>query len=357
MPGDVSDRELRLLRLRSQGLLPGSERKSVAAAAASALAIQAQDAGTGLLGVRARTSGLTADRAARARDACRSWLMRNTLFLFAEKDLAWLRPLLAERPLKPALRRLDQEGMPRKEVDRVMELISVQIAAGPVPRPQVRQALVDAGVDPGENNAAIYWTLHAAALRGVFAIKPPLEQTQTFAETAPDEVVDRDAALGRLGRRFLEGHGPASPDDLAYWAKIPKAMAGEAFERAGRLLELEFADGTLSALPSQAKPPPLGAEPVVRLLGSWDHWLLSWADRSLVLPESEKDVFLVSGRPSAYADGLAFATWKMERKPGSLSVVLKPFDGVPRGARPGLEAEVADMGRFFGVEAALRVEP
>ena len=356
MAADLSDRELRLLRMRSQGLLPGSERKTVAAAAAAALAIQAQDVGTGLLGVRARTSGLTADNVARARGACRSWLMRNTLFLFAEKDLAWLRPLLSDRLLVPALRRLGQVGMPEKEVDRVMGLMSDQLSDGPAPRQEVRQALLDDGLVPGENNARIYWNFHVAALRGVFAIKPPLERKQTFAPTTPDEEMDREDALGRLGRRFLEGHGPANPDDLAYWAKIPKAMAREAFERAGRMVDLECASGTMSALPSQAAPPQVSGEPVVRLLGSWDHWLLSWADRTLCLPKSQKDVFLVSGRPSAYADGLAFATWKMRRAPGSLEVVVEPFDRVPRGARPGLEAEADDIGRFLGTDAVLVIE-
>lgn len=356
MAAELTDRELRLLRMRSQGLLPDSERKTVAAAASASLAIQAQDVPTGLLGVRARTSGLTAERAARAGGACRSWLMRNTLFLFAEKDLAWLRPLLADRPLTPALRRLGQEGMPESEVDRVVGLIADRVATGPAPRQEVRQALLDDGIEPGENNARVYWTFHAAALRGVFAIKPPLEQKQTFAATTPNQEIGRDEALGRLGRRYLEGHGPATSDDLAYWAKIPKAMAREAFERAGRLVEIAGPGGPMSALPTQAEPPPLPDEPVVRLLGTWDHWLLSWADRGPMLPRSQHDVFLVSGRQSAYADGLAFGTWTMERKPGSVQVVVKPFDRVPRGARPGLEAEAADIGRFFGVEAALRVE-
>ena len=356
MAADLSDRELRLLRMRSQGLLPGSERKSVAAATSAALAIQAQDVTAGLLGVRARTSGLTADKVARAPGACRSWLMRNTLFLFAEKDLTWLRPLLSERPLKPALGRLGQVGMPEREVDRVISLIADLLSERPVPRQEVRQALLDDGLVPGENNARIYWTFHVAALRGVFAIKPPLEQKQTFASTTPDEEILREDALGRLGRRFLDGHGPAVPDDLAYWAKIPKAMAREAFERAGRIVELESARGTMSALPSQVAPPKVSGEPVVRLLGSWDHWLLSWADRSLTMPASQKDVVLASGRLTAYADGLAFATWRMKRTPRSLDVVVEPFDRVPRGVRPGLEAEVADLGRYFGVEAALRIE-
>ena len=99
---EITDRELRLLRMRAQCLLPGSERESVAAARVGCARDQAQDVATGLLGVRARTTGLTAAKAAQgAPGACRSWLMRNTLFLFAERDLAWMRPVLAERPLTP----------------------------------------------------------------------------------------------------------------------------------------------------------------------------------------------------------------------------------------------------------------
>lgn len=352
---EISDRELRLMRMRSQGLLPGSERRSVAAATSSALAIQAQDVTTGLLGVRARTTGLTAARAARARGACRSWLMRNTLFLFAEKDLPWLRPTLAERPLTPALRRLEQEGMPERDVERICRLIGDRVATSPAPRQEVRNLLIESGVDPGENNQRIYWSLHAAALRGAFAIRPPLEHKQMFAPTAPDEELAEEEGLARLGRRYLQGHGPAVPDDLAYWAKMPKKLARRAFELAGRTREVRTERGPMTALPSAAAPPPDPGGPVVRLLGSWDHWLLSWADRSLSLPHSERDSFLVSGRFLAYADGHAFASWKLERTPKGLTVAVTMFDGIPRGTREGLEAEAADLGRFYESDVELRI--
>jgi hypothetical protein len=352
---EISDRELRLLRLRAQRLLPGSEKASVSAAASAALAIQAQDVTTGLLGVRARTNGLTAAKAARARGACRSWLMRNTLFLFAERDLAWLRPTLADRPLAPGLRRLDQVGMPESEVDRVLGLLADRIAAGPLPRAEARALLLEAGIEPGENNARIYWSFHIAALRGVLAIRPPLEQKQTFVPAPPDEALSREEGLGRLARRFLKGHGPATPDDLAYWAKIPKRDARLAWESAGRTSEILTARGPMSALPASLNL-PAPSEPVVRLLGAWDHWLLSWADRSLTVPAHQTDIWLVAGRPSAFADGHAFGTWRTERTPGRMTVIVEPFDRLPRGVKPGLEREVADLGRFFEAEAELRIE-
>ena len=339
--------------MRAQCLLPGSERESVTAAASAALAIQAQDVATGLLGVRARTTGLTAAKAARARGACRSWLMRNTLFLFAERDLAWMRPVLAERPLTPAIRRLGQVGLPPDEVDRLIGVLADRVAARPLPRDEARALLLAEVGDPGEN-ARIYWTFHAAALQGVIAIRPPLEQKQTFVPAPPDERLGREEALGRLARRFLKGHGPATPDDLAYWAKIPKGVAREAWEHAGRTTEVLTERGPMTTLPGRAEPPALD-EPVVTLLGAWDHWLLSWADRTLTIPADQTDIWLVAGRPSAFADGHAFGTWRTERGPGSLTIIVEPFGRLPGSVGHGLEREVADLGRFFETDARLRI--
>jgi Winged helix DNA-binding domain len=353
---ELSERELRLLRLRSQRLLPGSGLGSVSAAASAALAIQAQDAGVGLLGVRARTNGLTSAKAAVARGACRTWLMRNTLFLFAEKDLAWLRPTLADRPLAPAMRRLEQEGLPPKEVDRLLGVLRDRVGKGPLPRDEARELLRSEGIEPGENNQRVYWLFHAAALRGVFAIRPPLEQKQTFVRTRPNQQLPREEALGRLARRYLAGHGPATPDDLAYWAKITKADARLGWEHAGRTTEVLTERGPMTTLPGQLDP-PAPAPPAVRLLGAWDHFLLSWVGRTLTVPVGQVDVRLVAGRRTAFADGLAFATWRSDRDANRLTVIVEPFDGLPRGVKPGLEREVADLGRFYETEASLRIEP
>ena len=356
MAAELSDRELRLLRMRGQGLLGATRARSVSAAASAALAIQAQDVGVGMLGVRARTT-LTATQARRqsTRPAvCRSWLMRNTLFLFASRDLAWLRPALSERPLTQAMRRLEQERVPEREVERLLELLRERLAGGPLPRPEARELLISEGIDPGEGNQRIYWLFHAAALRGVLIVRPALEQVQTFVAAPENEPMPRERALGRLARRYLKGHGPATADDLAYWAKITKADARLGWEHAGRTVEMRTSRGPMTALPG-ALEPPAATKPAVRLLGEWDHYLLSWVDKGVALPVDQVDVHLVAGRKTVFADGLAFATWRLVREPGRITVELKPFDRVPRRLRPALETEVADLGRFFDAEADLRI--
>jgi hypothetical protein len=352
---ELSDRELRLLRLRSQGLVDEMKVGSLTEAASSALAIQAQDIDTGKLGIRARTTLTEADavRLAGRRSVCRCWLMRNTLFFFATRDLAWLRPILYERPLVPAMRRLEQVGLPPREVDRLLDLLRDRLAQGPLPRPEARELLLAEVGDPGENNARIYWTFGAAALRGVLVIRPALERVQTFVAAPASEEIPRERGLGRLARRFLKGHGPATLDDLAYWAKMTKRDARIAWENAGRTIEVGTERGPMRALPGTVDPPPGRTQ--VKLLGEWDHYLLSWVDKSIALPSAQMDVTLVAGRRTAFADGLAFATWKMRREPGRIAIEVNPFDRVPRGVRAGLEAEAADLGRFFEADARLTV--
>ena len=60
MAAEPSDRELRLLWMRSRRLLAGDRLRPVAGAAYAALTIQAQDVPAATLAVHARTNGLTA---------------------------------------------------------------------------------------------------------------------------------------------------------------------------------------------------------------------------------------------------------------------------------------------------------
>ena len=347
----------------SQRLLPGTGVKSVAAAAKGALTIQAQDVPAASLGVRARTEGLTAERAAkqaRSASACRSWLMRNTVFLFASADLAWMRPLLAGRPMVAAVRRLGELGVGERKRELLMAALRERIDAGPLPRAEAIELIESFGIDRGEVNSCVYWVLHAAALEGILVVGPALDRELVYVAAPESKDLDRDEALGRLARRYLDAYGPAGPNDLAYFFKLPKSDARTAWEGAGRTVEVETLRGALTAVPATLER-PLPDAPVVRLIGPWDHYVLGWnKGRETTVPSGfEREVHPGAGylRPTALADGLAFGTWKLERGKGSATVAVKPFGKLPRGARPGLEAEVADLGRWLDVDAELRVAP
>ena len=136
---ELSDRELRLLRLRAQRLLPGSEAESVADAAGAAFTIQAQDPPAAALGGPSQDAWPDAGGRAGTgggRDHVRAWLMRNTIHMFATADLGWMRPLLAERPLMQAHRRFEQLGVSSEEQERLLGLLRERVGQGPLPVPR-----------------------------------------------------------------------------------------------------------------------------------------------------------------------------------------------------------------------------
>ena len=91
-----------------------------------------------------------------------------------------MRPLLAERPLRPAMNRFEQLGMDQAAVEGELDLLRERLGArASAPRRGARAADL-AGLEPGESNSRIYWMIHVAALRGVLAVSPALDQKQIF---------------------------------------------------------------------------------------------------------------------------------------------------------------------------------
>jgi hypothetical protein len=356
----LSDREVRLLRLRAQGLLPGHGFSTLEEAAGRCLGIQAQDVPTARFALRARTDGQTVSTVtarAESEPVCRSWLMRNTVHLFADEDLAWMRPLLAPTPMKQAERRLRQLGA-WEQLPNALERLRRQLERGPLSRDETRKLLAASGIEQGEGqerNAPFYWTFHAAALGGALVMRPALDTRSPFGAAPPDRAGGEDD-WGRLAHRYLKAYGPATVHDFAYWGKVKVSDARRAWERVENAVEVETSHGAMAALPGLLDPPDL-PDPSIRLLGTWDNYMLGHKGRKLAVRDGHGERLpLMSGFRCAIADGVVFAAWKLEREQGDVTVAVHPFGRLPKGAREGLEREAADIGRFLETDVRLRVD-
>jgi hypothetical protein len=346
-----------MLRLRAQGLLPGSGWRTIEEAAHGCLCLQAQDVPTARLALRLRVEGLTARAAAAEAETgpvCRSWLMRNTIHLFADDDLGWMRPLLAPTPMRPAERRLKQLGAWEK-LPRAFAALRRRLKRGPLTRTETREFLADSGIERSagaEANAPFYWAFHAAALQGVLVMRPALDTKGAFAAAPPDSA---GGTWGRLAQRYLEAYGPATVHDFAYWGKVKVSDARRGWEELEDAVEVETEHGPMTALPDLLDPPEV-TEPSIRLLGTWDNYMLGHKGRVLsVRPGHGERLPLMAGYRCAVADGVVFAAWRLERAKPAYTVAVEPFGRLPRGAREGLERETADIGRFLGAEATLNL--
>jgi Winged helix DNA-binding domain len=365
-PPRLGDDRLRRLRMRAQRLTGGRPRE-VAEVVRAVLGLQAQDTPASRLAVRPRSTGLDEAAVRRAcnqdRSVVRTWAMRGTLHLVAAGDAGWLVTLLGPVFAAADRRRRLQLGLDDGLCERALEALPAVLADGPLSRADLVRGLAAEGIKVDPSGQAPAHLVGYAALRGLVCRGPDLDGDQASYVLLESWVGARrplgpDDALAELARRYLAGHGPAGPEDLAAWSGLPVGRARRAFELvAGELREVQGDGRRLWAPAGAGTARSRAGEPVVRLLGRFDDYLLGWRDRDLVLdPRFARQIQAGGGwiHPAVVVDGRVAGTWRARRAGGRLEVTVTPFSGrLPGGTRPALEAEAADLGRFLGVETRL----
>ncbi|TVZ05174.1 winged helix DNA-binding domain-containing protein [Trebonia kvetii] len=332
-------------------LLCGDQAASAAEVTGRLLAVQAQDPRGARLTIRSRSAGLTAadvDAALDQRSLVVSWLNRGTLHLVRVQDYWWLHPLTTPQMRTGNSRRLAQEGVPPDDAAKAVAAVREALADdGPLTRARLRERVAAAGVRTG--GQAMVHILALATIDGLIVRGPMAGKDQAFVLVSdwlgtPPPAPGRESALGKLARRYLAGHAPASDRDLAQWAGIGLrdarlGLAGcGAVQRPDGLAELSGAGRRAQA----PLPPPL-------LLGAFDPLLLGWASREAIVGP-HRQIVTVNGlfRPFALAGGVAVATWSF----AGGKVALAPFAPLADQTLAALDAQAADVTRFLGAEPA-----
>jgi Winged helix DNA-binding domain len=96
--------------------------------------------------------------------------------------------------------------------------------------------------------------------------------------------------------------------------------------------------------------------PIVRLLPAWDTYLMGHRDRGFLAEGARWRRIMPGGgilRPTIVVDGVAVGTWRSRRAGRAIRVEPDPFAPLDAATAEAIEAEVADVGRFEGVPAAL----
>jgi Winged helix DNA-binding domain len=315
------------------------------------LAVQAQDLRAARLALRARATGLAAADVDAALTVERSvvvgWLARGTLHLVGRDDYPWLLALTAPTRMASSRRRLGQEGVAPDDAQRAVRVIERALAdAGPLTRPELAERIAAEGIRT-EGQATPH-LLGLAALGGIAVLGPVRDDgshafalTRDWLGAAAPRRLDRDAALAELARRYLAGHGPATPADLATWSGLPlrdaraglQAIASELTQHGGDdRVDLAARDSTPDAIPA-------------RLLPAFDPYLLGWKDRAFAVPTRHAQRVYPGGgmlRATATVDGLAVGTWSA----AGGAIQLELFARVVSTAKAALGAEADDVARF-----------
>ncbi len=363
-PQRIDPRRLALVRAGAQLLHRPAAVRDPVEAARLAGGIQAQDPYAARLGLRARARGLSAaavDAAREERALLRGWVMRGTLHLFPAEDAGWLVPLFSGRELRWSRRRTEQllgldANAQRRAVRRIERLLE---AEGRVTRTAALEDLERGGFDVRGQNA-VHHLARLAVLEGIACLGPE-ERGRTTLVLAREWLgepppFDPEAAMEELARRHIGAFGPADERDMAAWSGLALGVCRDAIGRIAAELD-EVRVGGERRWFLRARPPRAPRRPLVRMLPAFDNHLMGHSSRDIAVPGPDlKRVWPGSGivRPTALVDGIAIATWGARRARGEIEVALEPFAAVEPETMAAIEEEVADIGRFEGLEPRLR---
>jgi hypothetical protein len=364
-----SEDETRWLRLEAQRLLltESGMASSAVQVVQAVCGLQAQEANAAPLGVRARSQGLVAGDIERARNEeralVRTWGPRGTLHLLAASDFGWLVGLLGPYFIQKSQRRYRQLGLDEETLTRGVRLIRQELAErGPLGRVEIGKRLSREGI-PTAGQALIH-LIGRAALAGQVCLGPEQGSQPSYVLVedwiAPGAAFSGEAALGELSRRFLAAYGPAGPADLAAWSGLGMGEARRGWELISKEMVAVTAAGSLAwmlaenlevrrALLADRRE----SAPSVRLLPRYDTYLLGYANRELVVARQFSQRINAGGgivHAVVLVGGRALGTWRIEKKRGRLQIRVEPFEALDSGILPALEAEAADIGRFYGLE-------
>ena len=322
---------------------------------------QAQDTFAGPLSFRSRSRRPTAadiDRArTEERSLLRTWVMRTTIHLIPTDDAGWMLPLFEPGIERWSRRRLGQLGMPPASQEKALRTIATALELeGPITRSEAAERVRAAGVDL--NPQTRLHVIGLAVTSGLACLGPDRGRTTCLVlrrdwlgQLPP---LNREAALAELARRYMRGFGPATDRDFAYWSGLGLREVRTGLEAISKELEqVRVGDETLLTLRGRAARLPRSGQ--LRMLGNFDTYLLGWKSRDFSVHAEHRAAVKEGGggwiRPVIVRDGVVIGGWRASRKGGRLEISLNLAGPVDAEVRQAIDAEIADIGRFEGLEA------
>ena len=275
--------------------------------------IQAQDYLGALWAVGLRTRSCTeadVEHALANREIVRTFPLRGTLHFVAAQDVHWILDLLAPRVLRSrGPRQMRVHGLDAALLRRCRTIAERVLRDG---HALTRDELYRQWRVPAEQGLQLVWRFAHEKLI-CFGARRGRQQTFVLLDEwiPPARTIAPADPLRELARRYYASHGPATPEDFAWWAGVTPAEA--------RGVHVDVA-------PSRAKP-------VVRLLPPYDEFIAAYTGY-----KSKGDAVIVSR-------GEIVGTWKrtITRRGVDVQPVLRAE--VPQRA---LQREIARYAAFLG---------
>jgi hypothetical protein len=309
--------------------------------------LQTQYAPSGYISLWSRLEGFRREdltRALERRRVIQGWVMRSTIHMVSARDYWPLTMAVRQarrewqmRSFRKELGGLDMEEVAGRVRDvlkvgprRGQEVLDLLIAEG---YPRVAWIGSQVWVDVVRVPPSGTWERKRGDLFGL-----------AEAWLGPPTVTEEEG-LEHLVRRYFQGFGPASMNDLSSWAGIPVTTLRPVVDGLHLRRFRDENGGVLLALPRQPLPDPDTPAPP-RFIPTFEATLLAQARRTQFLPENDRSLIFSTktphSSPTFTVDGQVAGAWRYEDG----RVKLEPFAPIPRKHRRELEDEAERLAAF-----------
>ena len=351
-----------LRRLQNQGLLGKPFARPVQVVARH-LAMQSQDFGGAKWAIGQRLAvpaEANVDEAFQRGDILRTHVLRPTWHFVASADIRWLLELTAPRIKAASAPYFRKHGLDVASLRRSRRVLEKQLAGRQLTREELALPLVAAGL-PVQGEALSYQMI-AAELDGVICSGAKRGKQHTYAlleeRVASTTPLGRDEALAQLASRYLQGHGPALVQDLAWWSGLTVTDAKRAIAACEEELHSAEIAGRTYWFAALGRAAPR-AGPVVHLLPNYDEQLIAYRFRdnaidSAVAPRVGPGKGVFDGH-FVTIDGKLVGNWRRELGKTHVRVHASLLRKVNRAEQRELAAAAQRYADFLTLKLELSV--
>ncbi len=350
-------------RLINQGLVKPAL-KTASAVVARLGAVQAQDYAASKWGIAQRTARLTDAQIEREIDdgsMVRTHILRPTWHFVAAADIHWMLALSA-----PRVHAANAYWYRWLEVDdalarRGRTVLTKALSDGKqLTRAELGQALTKAKIQV-TNSMRLACIVMRAELDGAICSGARRGKQFTYAlleeRVAKPAVLERDAALFELARRYFTTRGPATVEDFAWWSGLTRADAKRAIDAAATHLQHASIEGRSYWAPVAQRAARISS-PDVHLLPNFDEFFVGLKDRRAFGTRLESSG--VKARTSALSghalvvNGQIVGGWKRILATRTVTVEPKPLIRLNDAERRAVGVAAQKLGQFLESPVEMR---
>ena len=319
-------------------------------------AMQAQDYAMAKWAVGVRLPGSTdwdVEAAIDNGEIIRPHLLRPTWHLVSADDVYWMLELTAPF-IKASMKSREKELELSAAIFAKSNSIIEETLRGRqnVTREELIAELDKHGIATDQNRAS--HLLVRAELEGIACSGATRGGKLTYAlleaRVSKTKPFARDEALAALARRYFASRCPATLQDFAWWSGLSVGDATRALEMIKADFSSETVDSQVYWLADNRSISNSG-KASVHLLPAFDEFIISYRDRSAVLPFEDRLKAVSSGgvfRPTIVINGQVTGIWKRTIKKDRVLVETELFRQPEDLTRSLIEKAAAEFARFLG---------